>query len=148
MSNVGFSSVGIAVGLPLCGRTTTPLWGVALASQTYPLNTSVTHVVVQKQSVDIARNQIVEWALDHNATYVWFIDDDVIVPPFAAQRLGYALDTRAPNLYPDDKTAVVCGIYMSKEELTTPVVYKTNGSGGYTRLASKWVLPLTCWRSL
>lgn len=128
--SVGFSSVGIAIGLPFCGRPTTPLWGVALATQTFPLNTSVTHVVVQNQEVGEARNQIVEWALEHNATYVLFVDDDVILPPFAIQRLGYALDTKAKELFPDDKTYVICGVYMSKEEMTTPVIYKKNGQGG------------------
>jgi hypothetical protein len=129
-SVVGFSSVGIAIGLPFCGRPTTPLWGIALASQTYPLNTAVTHVVVQKVEVGEARNQIVDWALEHNSTYIMFVDDDVVLPPFAIQRLGYALDTRSKQLMPNETTAVCCGIYMSKEELTTPVIYKQNGQGG------------------
>ena len=126
---VGFNSVGIAIGLPFGTRPTTPLWGVALASQVYPLNTSTTHIVVQNVEVGEARNMIVEHALRINATYLWFIDDDVVIPPYAGQRLGYALDTRGPKLYPDSKTAVVGGIYMSKEELSTPVVYKKNGQG-------------------
>jgi len=115
--------------LPFCGRPTHPMWGVALASQVYPLNTAVTHVVLQNVEVGEARNAIVEHALNLNATYIWFIDDDVILPPFAGQRLGYALDTRGPKTYPDSKIAVVGGIYCSKEELTTPVVYKKNGQG-------------------
>jgi hypothetical protein len=88
-------------------------------------------VLVQNVEVGEARNQIVEWALQHNATYVLFIDDDVILPPFGAQRLGYALDVRSMELYPDDKVAVCCGIYMSKEELSTPVIYKENGHGAF-----------------
>jgi len=126
---VGFASVGIAVGLPFDDRPTTPLWGVALASQVYPLNTSTTHIVVQNVEIGEARNMVVEHALNIKASYIWFIDSDVIVPPYAGQRLGYALDTRGPKLYPDSKIAVVGGIYMSKEELSTPVVYKRNGQG-------------------
>jgi len=129
-NGIGFSSVGVAVGLPFCGRPTTPLWGVALATQTYPLNTTVTHVVMQGVEVGEARNKIVDWALEHNATYVMFVDDDVVLPPSAIQRLGYVLDTRGPSLYPDSKIAVCGGIYMSKEELSTPVVYRKNGQGG------------------
>jgi hypothetical protein len=136
MSDVGFNSVGIAVGLPFCGRPTHPLWGVALATQSFPLNTAATHVVVQNKEVGEARNQIVDWAIEHNSTYVFFVDDDVILPPFAAQRLGYVLDTRGPKLYPDSKIAVCCGIYCSKEELSTPVIYKQNGQGGFW----KWKL--------
>lgn len=127
--SVGFASVGIAVGLPFGNRPTHPLWGVALASQVYPLNTSTTHIVMQNVEVGEARNAIVEHALNIKARYLWFIDDDVIVPPYAGQRLGYALDTRGPELYPEAKVAVVGGIYMSKEELSTPVVYKRNGRG-------------------
>jgi hypothetical protein len=127
---VGFNSVGIAIGLPLGRSMTSPLWGVALATQTYPLNTAVTHVVVQDEEVGEARNKIVDWAIEHKSTYVMFLDDDVILPPFGIQRLGYTLDTRGPSLYPDSKIAVCAGIYMSKEELTTPVVYKRNGHGG------------------
>jgi len=126
---VGFNSVGLALGLPFCGRPTTPLWGVALASQTYPLNTSVTHIVVQQVEVGQARNMIVDHALALNATYIMFIDDDVVLPQYAVQRLGYALDTRGPKLYPESNIAVCGGIYMSKEELTTPVVYKKDGLG-------------------
>jgi hypothetical protein len=131
MPDTGFSSIGIAIGLPFCGRPTHPLWGVALATQSFPLNTSATHVVVQNREVGEARNEIVEWALKNNATYIFFVDDDVILPPFAAQRLGYLLDTRGPKLFPDSKIAVACGIYFSKEELTTPVIYKQNGEGAY-----------------
>lgn len=129
MPNTGFSSVGIAVGLPFCGRPTTPLWGVALSTQVYPLNTSVMHVVVQNREVGEARNEIVDWAINNNATYVFFVDDDVILPPYAAQRLGRALDFTSKELYPDSTTAVCCGIYTSKEEASTPVVYKRNGHG-------------------
>jgi hypothetical protein len=127
--SVGFHSVGMVIGVPICGRATSPLWGVALATQAYPLNTTVNYVVVQRKEVGEARNQIVEWALEHNATYVMFIDDDVIIPPFAAQRLGRALDFTSKDLYPDSTTAVCCGVYCSKEELSTPVVYRKNGSG-------------------
>jgi glycosyltransferase involved in cell wall biosynthesis len=130
MADVGFSSLGLAIGLPFCGRPTTPLWGVALATQTFPLNTAVTHVVVQQQEVGEARNQIVDWALEHNSTYVMFVDDDVILPPFAIQRLGYAMDTYAKEKFPDDKVVAICGVYMSKEEMTTPVIYRKNGQGG------------------
>lgn len=128
----GFGSVGIAIGLPLGRSMTSPLWGVALATQSYPLNTAVTHVVMRDAEVGAARNAIVKWALEHNCTYVMFIDDDVILPPFAIQRLGYTLDTRGPDLYPDSKVAVAGGIYMSKEPegLSTPVVYRENGKGG------------------
>jgi hypothetical protein len=128
-AGVGFSSVGLAVGLPFSSRPTTPLWGVALATQAYPLNTTVTHVVIQDVEIGEARNAIVDHALALNATYIWFVDDDVVLPPFAAQRLGYALDTKGPKTFPDSKIAVCGGIYCSKEELSTPVVYKKNGQG-------------------
>lgn len=128
---VGFQTVGLAIGLPLGRSMTSPLWGVALATQSFPLNTAVTHVVMRNAEVGDARNAIVEWALEHKVTYVMFVDDDVILPPFAIQRLGYTLDTRGPDLYPEDKVVACCGIYMSKEgELSTPVVYKKNGRGG------------------
>src|SRR5580658_3434195 len=129
MADIGFHSVGIAIGLPLGGRPTSPLWGLALATQSYPLNTSIQYVAVQKVEVGEARNQIVEWAIQNNATYVFFVDDDVILPPFAGQRLGRALDFTSKELYPDETTMVSCGIYFSKEELTTPVIFKKNGQG-------------------
>lgn len=126
MTNMGFSSVGIVVGLPLCGRPTTPLWGVSLATQNYPLNTKVTQVVTMGVEVGEARNQLVKHALDNNATYVWFLDDDVLPPPFACQRLGYNLDK------PENKDVMVCaGIYCSKQDPPTPVVYKKDGNGAF-----------------
>lgn len=124
---VGFGSTHLVVGVPACGRLTTVRWGINLASQLYPLNVAIDYasaVDATGKQVDVVRNALVAYALQANARYIWMVDDDVLPPNYAVQKLMHALNT-----HPE---AMACGgIYYSKQIVPTPIVFEDNGSGSY-----------------
>ena len=120
---VGFGSVGIVIGVPSCGRPTTVRWAINLAAMVYPLNTAVEFCAPEGIEVGEARDYVVQYALERKARYVWFIDDDVLPPNWAAQRLISTL--RASD-------AMACGgIYPAKRDIYEPLVFQDHGSGPY-----------------
>jgi hypothetical protein len=121
--NIG--PMGLAIGLPMCGRNVTPEWSIAFAMQSYPMNFNRYLDVVKKKPIVEARTKIVEAALEQKAKYLWFLDDDVQPPFFAARRLIYDLEQA------DDDVMVAGGIYVSKGELVEPIVYRGNGQGPF-----------------
>lgn len=119
------SSVGLAIGLPFCGRPISPEWAVAFSSQNYPMNLRRSLCVLKGEEIGAARNQMAESALKHGAKYLWFLDDDV-APPFSGIR---SLMTTLENAPPD--VMVAAGIYCAKTLPTEPVVYRGNGGGAF-----------------
>lgn len=72
------------------------------------------------------REKLVEKALEFDCPYLFFLDDDTIVPHFAVQKLHYALV--------NDPDAMICaGIYPTKTDPPEPIVYKPQGAGSYWR---------------
>jgi hypothetical protein len=128
-------NMGVVVGLP-CSRLVTPEWAVALATQAWPTNTNVCYVPIRCENKktgskgptrDQAREMIVRGAIELNAPYIWFIDDDVEVPYGACRQL---LKTLAEA---EDDVMAVGGIYPAKRHPFEPILYKTNGHGPHRR---------------
>jgi len=131
----GFGSVCIVVGVPAAGRPTTVRWAINLAAQVYPLNTAVEFCCPERKDgrvlaefdseIDVGdlRDYIVSYALSRRAPYIWFLDDDVLPPNNAVQRLMYAI-RKNPQ-------AMVCaGIYYDKRsDIPSPIVFKAGGQG-------------------
>jgi GT2 family glycosyltransferase len=69
-----------------------------------------------------ARQMIAELAVEKNAKYLLFIDDDVHAPPEAVLKLMYILE--------QDKDAMIAsGIYFQKTEPTQPIMFQKKGEG-------------------
>lgn len=119
------SSIGLAIGLPFCGRPISPEWAISFASQNYPLNTRRFHSALKGEEIGKARNLIARQALEKRSKYLWFLDDDV-APPFHAIR---QLITTLENS--DDSVMIAAGIYCAKTWPTEPVVYRGNGAGAF-----------------
>lgn len=117
---------GIVVGMPICGRPVLPQWGLSLACQSYPLGTAVNLRMLEGKKWDAAREQIVEEALERNAAYVWFIDDDVIGPTNGIRELMYAMQNES---LADPNVAVVAGVYCTKTDPPEPIIFKEKGKG-------------------
>jgi GT2 family glycosyltransferase len=120
------AQVGIAIGLPFGGRLVHPKWAVALKTLDFPVNTTQTVICVEGQDITSARNTIAKAALEQNCRYLWFLDDDVVVPRHTVQALGYVLD----NYGPED-VMVATGIYCTKTYISAPVIYKDGTPGAY-----------------
>jgi GT2 family glycosyltransferase len=79
----------------------------------------------EEKEVGLARICICQAALKSNARFVWFVDDDVLPPNYAVQRLMQALKR-------DPKAMVCAGIYYSKQVVPEPLVFEDAASGAFT----------------
>jgi len=120
------AQVGIAIGLPFGGRLVHPKWAVALKTLDFPVNTTQTVISVEGQDVTTARNAIAKAAIENNCRYLWFLDDDVVVPRQTVQALGYLLDNGV-----EDKVMVSSGIYCTKTAFPAPVIYRDDTPGAF-----------------
>lgn len=83
------------------------------------INASTGLSIVVGKPVDEARNILVEMALESNAKYILFLDDDTMPPPFTIPRLM--------NL----GVKIASGMYYTKSQPPTPVIIKKEIPGGY-----------------
>ena len=84
-----------------------------------PMNTTMASGCVKGKPVDEARNDLVKHARNIGAKYIFFIDDDVLVPSNAIIRL-FGL-----------KTGVATGVYYTKTQPCVPVIIKKDRPAGY-----------------
>lgn len=126
---VGFGSTHLVVGVPAAGRLTTVRWGINLASVQYPMNMAVDYasaVDATGKQVHTVRNALAHYCLKSKAKLLWMVDDDVLPPQWAVQKLLDAMQK-------DPKAMCAAGIYYSKNFVPTPVVFEDNGSGSFTK---------------
>ena len=80
--NPDFKPTWVVVGIPTFGMVSIQ-WHMAM-SKLQVMNLRTRQMVVVGHEVGDARNYIVDQALaDANVSHVFFVDDDVIVPPDA-----------------------------------------------------------------
>jgi len=84
-----------------------------------PMNTTMARACVKGKPVDEARNELVKYARLIGAKYIFFIDDDVLVPHNALIRL-FGL-----------KTGVATGVYYTKTQPSVPVILKKDRPAGF-----------------
>lgn len=114
----------MVVGFPF-SRSVSPEWAMAMLLQSWPLQLSRRYVVTSGMPVADARNHIASRAIELDATYLLFVDDDTIPPSNAIRMLKYKLDQN-----PD--VAAIGAIVCTKTDPPEPVVFKHHGEG-------------TCW---
>src|SRR6266705_3204460 len=113
---------GMALCIPLSGRAVSPHWGFALRSIDPPINVFNVSFAIEGKPVDEARNWLVEQSLKAKVKYLMFVDEDTIIPPHAVRRFIFHMEN---NPFID----VVAGIYCSKCETPSPLVFRGNGNG-------------------
>ena len=143
--------ISVLVGLPTGGlgannewvyRGTPPEWGIGLASLRFPNNTGVTFLPVRGKPIAEARNEIADTALNLHSKYCWMIDSDVGLPllPNPAEQLLYTLEQSALI---DPAVMAVTGIYCTRENIPTPLVFRDpDGSGPFWRWKEGDVFPI------
>lgn len=130
--------LGLTIGIATRGKKVGFEWALNLAVQNYPMN--VQRLIQVKKctlgygrtngndsketSVDEGRNIIVRQAIKNKSKYIYFWDDDVAPPPNATRLLMYDLEQ-------DDDLGIAGGIYCSKEDPPSPLVFKGDGVGSY-----------------
>jgi SAM-dependent methyltransferase len=116
--------ITIAYGIPFSGRNLPPRLLRAFSAVSPPMNTNVVQFETMGKPIDVARNFFAEQALAHNAKYLFFWDEDVLLPPHALRELMYLAEH-----YP--KYAVFGGIYCLKSQRPEPLVFRGNGNGPF-----------------
>lgn len=114
--------MNLAYGIPFSGRNLPPKLVRAFSKVTAPLNTNTLEIEINGKPVDVARNRIAELALEHKCKWIFFWDEDVLLPPDAVRRLVYEAEQ-------DDSIGVIGGIYCSKSSTPEPLVFNDIGAG-------------------
>lgn len=108
----------VVVGIPSFGTVST-YFMQARNGQQFPLvSSSIDHIVLNKPIAD-ARNEIVQFALDQDATYLYWLDDDVIAPGDSFLKLWR------------HQKDIINGVYWSKSNPPMPLLFRDHLAGPY-----------------
>jgi SAM-dependent methyltransferase len=110
--------VNVVVGIPSFGMVST-YFMEARSALSFPLVSSAINKVVLDKPIAEARNEIVEFALQQNANYIFWLDDDVIAPPDSFLKL-----------YRHNKD-IINGVYWSKSNPPMPLLFRGHLEGPY-----------------
>lgn len=110
--------VNVVVGIPSFGMVSTYFLESRI-SQQFPLVSSAANKIVLNRPIADARNEIVEFALQQGASYIYWLDDDVIAPPDAFLKL-----------YNHQKD-IINGVYWSKSNPPMPLLFRNHLEGPY-----------------
>lgn len=110
--------VNVVVGIPSFGMLSTYFYQ-SMKGQQYPLVSSAVDKIVLNKPIADARNEIVQYALDQGANYIFWVDDDVIPPPDAFLKM-----------YNHQKD-IVNGVYWSKSNPPMPLLFRNHLEGPY-----------------
>lgn len=118
------TEVGLVIGIPTLGRPLCIEWANAFKALNPPINYNTRLSQVFGRRVADARNMIAESAVQQDAKYLFFLGDDVVVPPHTLKQLIYRLEHH-PEI------GIVSGVYCSKSKPSFPLVFRGNGAGPY-----------------
>lgn len=110
--------VNVVVGIPSFGMVST-FFAQSVAGQQFPLVSSKIDKYVLNKPIADARNEIVEFALEQGANYIYWLDDDVIAPADAFLKL-----------YNQQKD-IINGVYWSKSNPPMPLLFRNHLEGPY-----------------
>ena len=118
------TGAGLLIGVPTLGRPVPLSWAMAFKSLNPPINFNTNFFTLYGMPVADARDVIARKAIDLNSKYLFFLGDDVEVPPHTLRQLIFRMEQN-PQL------GVVGGVYCSKADPPAPLVFKENGNGTY-----------------
>lgn len=124
LNRVVASGTGVLIGIPSLGRPVSLEWASRYKSLHPPINYNMQVMQINGAPVADARNAIAEAALKNGARYVFFLGDDVLVPPHTLRQFITAMEN-------NPKIGVIGGVYCSKSTPPAPLVFRGNGVGSY-----------------
>jgi len=110
--------VNVVVGIPSFGMVSTYFMQARL-SQQFPLVSSAVDKIVLNKPIADARNEIVEYALQQGAHYIYWLDDDVIAPPDSFLKMYY------------QNRDIINGVYWAKSNPPMPLLFRGHLEGPY-----------------
>jgi len=114
----------IAMCVPWSGRPLPPKLIMAYKACMPPMNSNIVMVETNGKPIDWARNYFAEIALQQNCKYIFFWDEDVLLPGHALRELIYVAENWRD-------VGVIAGIYCLKVEHPQPMVFMKPGHGVY-----------------
>jgi hypothetical protein len=128
--------VGLLCAFACSGRLITPEMVVAMSLQPPPTHLSTGFMCIKGKPIEQARELLAEAAVQAQAKYLWFVDDDTIPPPNTMRRLIYVLENN-PNVM------VAGGVYMTRCIPPSPCVFRGMGLGPFWRWKKGEVFEVT-----
>lgn len=131
---VGNKEVGAVVPCPSCkkelivsdGKRVPGLvpiqWAIQHMNWVPPLNVAMAYLVKYNMQSAEARQVMTMEALRLGTKYLFYIDDDVIIPPKGLYMLHNFME-RHPE------AGAVTGVYTTREDPPEPLIYKNHGEG-------------------
>lgn len=89
---------------------------------TPPLNVSITYMVKMNMLSSHARQVMTQEAIRAGAEYIFYVDDDTIIPPLGLYTL-YNFMEQNPH------AGAVSGVYTTRENPNEPLIYQEHGAG-------------------
>jgi hypothetical protein len=115
---------GIAICVVTSGRPVDIRWAMNLPTLAFPVGMSIGWFGTKGSDRAANREKLVEEAIKVGSPYIFFMDDDTIVPNFTLRSLHAEIEK--------DPSIMVCGgIYCTKEEIPAPLVFKVLGGGPF-----------------
>ena len=118
------SNTGVVIGIPTLGRLVNLNYVMMFKALTPPINFNTVFHIIEGKPVADAREEMCEHAINIGARYLFFLGDDMIVPPHTLRQLVMRMEN-------NKDLAVVGGIYCSKSDPPAPLVFRGNGQGSY-----------------
>lgn len=104
--------VSIVVGIPTLGKGVSHFFAQARQGQMFPLVSSSMDYYCVGKPIAEARNEIVQYAIDNDAMYIYWLDDDVIPPQDAFLKLW------------KHQKDIINGVYWSKSNPPMPLLFR------------------------
>lgn len=99
-------------------------WALNYANLTHPLNCRTVCIYRTGQLSAKARNSMTKQAIEMGAKYIFYWDDDVIIPNLMLYEMHQILETH-------EDIGLITGVYTTKENPPEPVLYKKQGEGAW-----------------
>lgn len=129
--------IKLVTALPSSGRFVPFQWAMSLPGLVTPMNIGYAQLASLNSNRGEGRELLVDKAREMGAEYIFFLDDDTVVPSDTLLRLLQELES--------DPEAMVCGgIYTSKTTPPQPLVFKDLDDGVYWNWKHGEVFPCFC----
>ncbi len=114
----------IALAIPTWGKVSIS-WARAMRHIGGPLGANTVELApVVGKPIAEARNELMEGAIQNNCDYIFFIGDDVLMPPDALNRL-------LQRMWDNPDVNIVTGMYWTKSWPTQPYIWRGIQRGPY-----------------
>ena len=127
------------VGIPTFGMVSTE-FTQDIMNMASPINFTNHVLWIKGKPVAAARNEVVTYAIENGAKFIFFRDDDVLAPHNSLPQLAALIETKPfERNYVEDgenKTTevscdIVAGMYWSKQQPPHPLIFRDPGGGSY-----------------